>query len=60
MKILTEHSLVQSKKEVRRLMEQGGIKINDTRTLELENIKLVEEMIIQIGKKKFIKIIIED
>lgn len=60
MKILTEHSLVQSKKEVRRLIEQGGIKINDTRILELENIKLVEEMIIQIGKKKFIKIIIED
>ncbi|ERK28572.1 tyrosine--tRNA ligase [Clostridium intestinale] len=60
MKILTENSLVQSKKEVRRLIEQGGIKINDIRILELENIKLDEEMIIQIGKKKFIKIIIED
>lgn len=60
MKILTQNSLVQSKKEVRRLIEQGGIKINDIRILELENIKLDEEMIIQIGKKKFIKIIIED
>ena len=60
LKILTENSLIQSKKEVRRLIEQGGVKINNKKILDLEDIEIIHEMIVQVGKKKFIKIKVEE
>jgi len=56
--ILVDNKLINSKKEVRRLVEQGGIKVNNKKLKELSEIEIQDEMVIQIGKKKFLKIII--
>lgn len=57
--IITNNLLVKSKNEFRRLVAQGGVKINGEKLRNIEDLILSEEMIIQIGKKKFIKIIIK-
>ncbi|MDU4884251.1 tyrosine--tRNA ligase [uncultured Clostridium sp.] len=57
--IITNNLLVKSKNEFRRLVAQGGVKINGEKLRDIEDLILSEEMIIQIGKKKFIKIIIK-
>ncbi|WP_370831881.1 tyrosine--tRNA ligase [Clostridium sp.] len=54
--IITNNLLVKSKNEFRRLVAQGGVKINGEKLRDIEDLILSEEMIIQIGKKKFIKI----
>lgn len=56
--IVLENKLVPSKKEFRRLIDQGGVKVNGERINNIDEVLLVPELIIQIGKKKFIKIII--
>ncbi|WP_133015478.1 tyrosine--tRNA ligase [Clostridium cuniculi] len=57
--IITNNLLVKSKNEFRRLVAQGGVKVNGEKLGNIEDLILSEEMIIQIGKKKFIKIIIK-
>ncbi|MCR1954738.1 tyrosine--tRNA ligase [Clostridioides mangenotii] len=57
--IIVENGLVQSKSEVRRLVNQGGVKINGVKVADLNNIPNESELVIQIGKKKFIKIVIK-
>ncbi|MBS6183741.1 MAG: tyrosine--tRNA ligase [Clostridium celatum] len=57
--IITNNLLVKSKNEFRRLVAQGGVKINGEKLNNMEGLILSEEMVIQIGKKKFIKIIIK-
>ena len=57
--IITNNLLAKSKNEFRRLVAQGGVKINGEKLRDIEDLILSEEMIIQIGKKKFIKIIIK-
>ncbi|WP_054696589.1 tyrosine--tRNA ligase [Syntrophomonas palmitatica] len=54
-KFLTEHKLTESSSEARRLLQQGGIKINGEK-IDQENITLCEGMVVQIGKRKFAKI----
>ncbi len=55
--LLIEGSLVESKGEARRLIEQGGIKIDGQVIKEINmDIDLKEGMIIQRGKRQFIKI----
>jgi len=54
--VLVINNIVKSKNEVRRLVSQGGIKINDNKIDDLADIKLENEMIVQIGKKKFIRL----
>jgi len=55
--LLIEGSLVESKGEARRLIEQGGIKIDGEVIKEVNTeIDLKEGMIIQRGKRQFIKI----
>jgi len=56
--ILVNNKFISSKKEARRLIEQGGIKINNKKLTSLLEIEMQDEMIIQIGKKKFLKIIV--
>ena len=56
--IILNNKLVPSKKEFRRLVEQGGVKINGERLTDINNLDSSNEMIIQIGKKKFLKIIV--
>lgn len=55
--ILIERNLVPSASEFRRLVKQGGIKLNRERVLDIDCILMEEENVLQIGKKKFIKFI---
>jgi len=56
--VVVENGLVQSKSEVRRLVSQGGVKINGEKATDLNNIPGEVELVIQIGKKKFIKLVL--
>lgn len=56
--ILVNNNIVKSKSEVRRLASQGGVKVNNNKSLDLSQIEIEEELIIQIGKKIFVKIIV--
>lgn len=56
---LVKNNLVSSKSEVRRLLTQGGIKVNNEKLLTLQDLEINKEMIVQVGKKKFIKLIIK-
>ncbi|MCB4791310.1 MAG: tyrosine--tRNA ligase [Elusimicrobia bacterium] len=49
--------LVPSKKEARRLMEQGGVKIAGEKITEDKKILIETETIIQVGKRKFKKLV---
>lgn len=57
--IIVENELVKSKSEVRRLVDQGGVKFNGEKTSNLNDIPEGDELVIQIGKKKFIKIVLK-
>lgn len=56
--ILVENELVKSKSDARRLASQGGIKVNDKKITDFAEIEEEKELIIQVGKKKFIKIVL--
>lgn len=56
--IVLDNKLVPSKKEFRRLIEQGGVKLNGERLTDINKINGLSEIIIQIGKRKFIKIVV--
>lgn len=53
---LVDNKIVKSKSELKRLASQGGLKINGSRILNLSDINIEKEMIVQIGRKKFIKV----
>jgi tyrosyl-tRNA synthetase len=57
MTFLVRGEMVKSKSEVRRLINQNGIKINDKIINSLEVKSLKSKDIIKIGKKRFIKIL---
>lgn len=57
--IITKSKLAPSKSEAKRLMLQGGIKVNGEKVLSFENTPLKNEDIIQVGKRKFIKVLKE-
>ena len=56
---LVKNNLVSSKSEGRRILTQGGIKVNKERLLDIKELEIDKEMIVQVGKKKFIKLIIK-
>lgn len=61
---ILETKLINSKSEIRRLIEQGGISINQERVIDTNLIitsKLIKDkfIIIQKGKKQFLKVIIK-
>lgn len=56
---LVRHNLTNSKSEAKRLFEQGGIQINEQKINKENPIYLQPNMIIRIGKRKIIKIILE-
>lgn len=58
-KIIVDNKLVPSKSELRRLVKQGGVKLNQEKIEDLSQINITDEIVVQIGKKKFIKIIIK-
>ncbi len=58
--VLVDSGLAASKSEARRLIQQGGVKINGERVssvdLELEGDNKNEEKVIQVGKRKFARV----
>ena len=55
--LLTQTNLAASKGEARRLIEQGGVKLNGEKVSGANHeIKLSEEILLQVGKRKFLKI----
>jgi len=55
--LLTETGLATSKSEARRLIEQGGVRIDDEAQTDVQKDIIVRDgMIIQVGKRKFVKI----
>ncbi len=59
-KLLTETGLCPSNGEARRMVQQGGVKINGEKIDDAETqIKLENGMILQVGKRKFAKVILQ-
>ena len=56
--IVVDKGLVSSKSEFRRLLLQGGIKINDKKITMEKDLPKEGEIVVQVGKKKFMKIIV--
>ncbi|MEN6463470.1 MAG: tyrosine--tRNA ligase [Syntrophomonas sp.] len=54
-KLLNDHNMVGSTSDGRRMLKQGAVKINGDKYNQ-ENIVLEDGMVIQVGKRKFIKI----
>ncbi|MDR0676353.1 MAG: tyrosine--tRNA ligase [Elusimicrobiota bacterium] len=55
--LLFDLKLVSSKNEARRMIEQGAVKINQEKILDIKtNIEIKDNDIIQVGKRKFAKI----
>lgn len=56
--LLANAKLVDSKSEARRLIQQGGIRVNDKKVEEVDQSFEVgkEELILQVGKRKWVKI----
>ena len=60
--LLASLSIIKSKSEARRLVEQGGIEIDGERKLDIKEIlKIIrgQQLIIKKGKKTFVKVIVE-
>ena len=55
---VVDKGLVTSKSEFRRLLLQGGIKINDKKITMEKDLPKEGEIVVQVGKKKFMKIIV--
>ena len=53
--LLTETKLVSSRSEAKRLIEQGGVDINGEK-FKGSKVKVQENMIIKIGKRKFVRV----
>lgn len=53
--ILVEENFVASNKELRRLVEQGGVQLNMEKVKSI-NVVLQENDVLKIGKKRFVKI----
>ncbi|ANF13963.1 tyrosine--tRNA ligase [Clostridium butyricum] len=51
--ILVNNNFVKSKNELRRISNQGGLKVNENK-IYLSKVEIEDKMIIQIGKKKFV------
>ncbi len=55
--LLVQTKLASSKKEAKRLIEQGGIKSNGEKVSETSaEIELKDEILLQVGKRKFLKV----
>ncbi|MBU1130911.1 tyrosine--tRNA ligase [Patescibacteria group bacterium] len=54
--LLVETKLVSSKSEARRMIKQGAVKINQKKVTDNQEVKVEHGMIVQVGKRKFVKI----
>ncbi|HEX3011783.1 MAG TPA: tyrosine--tRNA ligase [Syntrophomonadaceae bacterium] len=55
-RFLADNGMVESTSDARRLLKQGAIKLNGEKIKE-ETIKTADGMVIQVGKRKFVRII---
>lgn len=56
--LLVQTNLAPSKKEAKRLIEQGGVKLNGEKVSNTNaEIDLKDEILLQVGKRKFLKIV---
>ncbi|MBT3865158.1 tyrosine--tRNA ligase [Candidatus Peregrinibacteria bacterium] len=59
--LITETGLTSSKSEARRMVEQGGVKVDGVKIADIgDKIDLSEEKLIQVGKRKFLKCSTQD
>lgn len=55
--LLMETKMAVSKSEARRLIEQGGVKINEEKQSDpMKTVELGKEILLQVGKRKFLKV----
>ncbi|PIT90823.1 MAG: tyrosine--tRNA ligase [Candidatus Komeilibacteria bacterium CG10_big_fil_rev_8_21_14_0_10_41_13] len=54
--LLVEAKLVASKSEGRRMVEQGGVRLDGEKIISLAEIEIKSGMVIQVGKRKFARI----
>lgn len=55
--LLVQTNLAASKGEAKRLIEQGGVKLNGEKISNIKaDIEVKEEMLLQVGKRKFLKL----
>jgi len=54
-RFFTEHGLAASTSEGRRMIQQGAVRVNGEK-YQQEELRLADEMVIQIGKRKFARI----
>lgn len=54
--LLVELKLVASKSEARRMIEQGAVKVDGQKIIDLKEISVETRMVLQVGKRKFAKI----
>ncbi len=54
--VLVESKTVSSKSEVRRLIQQGGVKINDKAVSDIDHTLEKGKYIVQVGKRRFIEL----
>ena len=57
-KLMAKSKLAPSSSEARRLIDQGAVKINGEKIKSFKGVKLNNEDIIQVGKSKFLKVLI--
>jgi tyrosyl-tRNA synthetase len=57
---LVKQGIVPSASEFRRLVKQGGVQVNQERIEDLDQSVSLDNAVIKIGKKNFIRIIISD
>ena len=56
--LLAASGLARSKGEARRLVQQGGIRLNGEKVKSIEEVVTVEEeAVLQVGKRKFMKLV---
>ncbi|MDR0879441.1 MAG: tyrosine--tRNA ligase [Clostridioides sp.] len=57
--VLVENGLAPSKSEIRRMASQNGVKVNGEKLNNLNEVPAETELVVQVGKKKFIKLILK-
>ena len=60
-KLVRELDLLPSNSEVRRMIKNGGIRINQEKIIDpLTTIDIIDEMVVQVGKRKFVKLRVKE
>lgn len=55
---IVKSGLIASKSEAKRLIQQGGVRINGERVLNMQEVNLKNKDVIKVGKSKFARVII--